>query len=213
MIANKQIAEAVAQKLLEIEAVQFNLEKPFKWTSGWSSPIYCDNRLTLSYPSTRTLIKDNFVYLIRQHFPHTEAIAGVATAGIPQGTLLADALDLPFVYVRAKAKEHGKENLIEGVIAPKQKVIVVEDVVSTGKSTFQAADALRDAGVKVIGVLAIFTYGFDAVMQQFAEQQLPLYTLTDYTQLLIEVFKQQDLDEKTMASLHEWRKNPAQWSV
>jgi orotate phosphoribosyltransferase len=211
MIANKQVSEQVARMLLEIHAVQFNLQKPFKWTSGWHSPIYCDNRLTLSYPKIRTFIKDSFVNLAKQHFADAECIAGVATAGIPQGALLAEALDLPFVYVRAKPKEHGKENLIEGRVEAGKRVLIVEDVVSTGKSTLQAAQALSEAELEISGVLAIFTYGFDFVMQQFENQHLLLHTLTDYTQLLVEVFKQQDLDEKTMASLHAWRKDPQNW--
>lgn len=205
-------AEQVARMLLEINAVQFSLEKPFVWSSGWNSPIYCDSRLSLSYPDIRSRIKAGFIQLIKEKFAEVEAVAGVASAGVPQGAMIADALNLPFLYVRPKPKEHGKENLIEGRILPNQRVVLVEDIISTGGSVLKAAEALRNEGMDVIGAVAIFTYGFDTTEQHFAEQDLKYATLTDYTKLLVEVFKKEDVSEKTMASLHEWRKNPESWS-
>lgn len=205
------MSEAVANMLLDIQAVQFSFEKPFNWSSGWKSPIYCDSRLTISYPEIRTQITQGFVELLQAHFSGAEAIAGVATAGIPQASLIAHQLGLPMLYVRAQAKGHGRENLIEGVVKAGQKVVVIEDIFSTGKSTIQAALALREAGVEVMGALGILTYGFEFAQVQFEENQLPFYTLTDYTKLLVEVFKREGVSEKTMASLHEWRKNPEKW--
>jgi len=212
MITSKPIAEQVARYLLSVKAVQLNWEKPFRWTSGWQSPIYCDNRLTLSYPEVRLYIKEAFVTLTKEYFPETEVIAGVATAGIPQGALIADALGLPFVYVRAKPKEHGKENLIEGEIMPDKRVLIVEDVISTGKSTLQAADALQESGFVVAGVIGIFTYGFDFVIQQFENRQIPFYTLSDYAYLLQELTKQQNIDAAVMSTLQAWRDKPATWT-
>lgn len=206
------ISEEVAKMLLEINAVQFSFDKPFTWSSGWHSPIYCDSRLSLSYPQIRTKIKDSFIQLIKDQYPDVEAIAGVATAGIAQSALIADALDLPLLYVRPKPKSHGKENLIEGRIEPNQKIVLVEDIISTGNSVIKSAEALREEGVNVLGVVAIFTYGFDFAVQNFAQYQLDFVTLTDYTKLLVEVFKKEGVSEKTMASLHEWRKDPKSWS-
>ncbi len=211
MFDPKEVSSQVAGMLLDINAVQFRLDDPFTWSSGWRSPIYCDGRLSLSHPSIRSYIRDSFVQLTQAHFPHVEVIAGVATAGVPQGALVADKLDLPFIYVRSKPKGHGKENLIEGDISPGQKVILIEDVISTGRSALQAAQALRTAGMQVEGVLAILTYGFDQSQSSFAEQEVALHTLSDYTAMLIEVDKRVGLDEKTMASLHEWRKSPDTW--
>jgi orotate phosphoribosyltransferase len=211
MITSKLVAEQVARHLLDVKAVQLNWEKPFTWTSGWKSPIYCDNRLTLSYPEARRYIKDSFVALAKQKFPQTEVIAGVATAGIPQGALIADVLGLPFVYVRSKPKEHGKENLIEGVIMPQKRVLIVEDVISTGKSTLQAADALQEAGFVVEGVIGIFTYGFDFVMQQFMERNIPFHTLSNYAYLLQEYTKREKLSEEVLTSLQTWRDEPQKW--
>ncbi len=205
------MSEAVANMLLDIQAVQFSFEKPFNWSSGWKSPIYCDSRLTISYPEIRTQITQGFIALLEEHFSGAEAIAGVATAGVPQAALIAHQLGLPMLYVRAQAKGHGRENLIEGVIKQGQKVVVIEDIFSTGKSTIQAALALREAGLEVMGALGILTYGFEFAQAQFNENQLPFYTLTDYTKLLVEVFKREGVSEKTMASLHEWRKNPEKW--
>ncbi|MDX2305050.1 MAG: orotate phosphoribosyltransferase [Microscillaceae bacterium] len=212
MTDHSQTAEQIAKMLLEINAVQFSFEKPFVWSSGWNSPIYCDSRLSLSYPEIRTRIKEGYLQLIKNNYPEVEAIVGVATAGVPQGAIIADALNLPFLYVRPKPKEHGKENLIEGRIVSNQKVVLVEDIISTGNSSIKSAEALRNEGLDVIGVIAIFTYGFDFAEQNFAQHNLSYTTLTDYTKLLVEVFKKEGVSEKTMASLHEWRKKPDSWS-
>lgn len=212
MITSKKVAEQVARHLLDMKAVQLNWEKPFRWTSGWNSPIYCDNRLTLSYPEVRTYIKNAFVELAKSYFPNTEIIAGVATAGIPQGALIADMLGLPFIYVRAKPKEHGKENLIEGEIAIGKQVLIVEDVISTGKSTLQATDALQEAGFVIAGVVGIFTYGFDFVVRTFLERNIPFHTLTNYAYLLQELTKREKMPADVLASLEAWRDAPDKWN-
>ncbi len=211
MTTSKKIAEQVARHLLDIKAVQLNWEKPFKWTSGWNSPIYCDNRLTLSYPEVRTYIKNAFVEVAKNHFERVEVVAGVATAGIPQGALIADALGVPFVYVRAKPKEHGKENLIEGEIMPQKRVLVVEDVISTGKSTLQAVDALQQAGFEIAGVLGIFTYGFDFVIKAFIERGITFHTLSNYAYLLQELNKREKLSQDVCELLEAWRDAPDSW--
>jgi orotate phosphoribosyltransferase len=207
----KSISENTAKKLLEVGAVQFNFQKPFQWASGWFSPIYCDCRLTLSFPKVRSFLKENFAILTKEHFANVEIIAGVATAGIPQASLIADYLEKPMLYVRSSPKAHGKGNLIEGKIEKNQKVVVIEDIISTGGSSLQAVRALQDAGAEVLGVLAIMNYGFENAQMQFQEANIPLVTLTDYTQLLVEISKIQDIDEQTMASLHAWRRNPQEW--
>lgn len=211
MTNSANLSEAVANMLLDVQAVQFSFTKPFTWSSGWQSPVYCDSRLTISYPEIRAQITQGFVELIQAHFEGVEVVAGVATAGVPQAALIADKLQLPMLYVRAKAKGHGRENLIEGLVKKGQKVVLIEDIYSTGKSTIQAAQALREAGLEVLGSVAILTYGFEFAKAQFEEHKLSFYTLTDYTKLLVEVFKRQGVSEETMASLHEWRKNPEKW--
>jgi orotate phosphoribosyltransferase len=207
----KSIAENTAKHLLDVNAVQFNFQKPFQWASGWFSPIYCDCRLTLSYPKVRSFLKENFALLIKTHFPDVEVIAGVATAGIPQASLIADYLEKSMLYVRSSPKAHGKGNLIEGRIEKGQKVVVVEDIISTGGSALQAVRALQEIGAEVLGVLAIMNYGFENAQTQFQDAKMPLVTLTDYTQVLVALSKIQDLDEQTMASLHAWRRSPQDW--
>ncbi len=211
MTNSTNLSEAVANMLLDVQAVQFSFKKPFQWSSGWQSPIYCDSRLTISYPEIRSQITQGFIQLIQAQFPDVEVIAGVATAGVPQAALLAAQLHLPMLYVRAKAKGHGRENLIEGLVKKGQKAVLIEDIYSTGKSTIQAAQALREAGIEVLGSVAILTYGFEFAKTQFEENDLLFYTLTDYTKLLVEVFKREGVSEETMASLHEWRRNPEKW--
>lgn len=211
MVNPKNVGEEIAKMLLEVNAVQFSFDEPFKWSSGWNSPIYCDSRLTLSYPKIRHYIKESFTNLVQEAYPEVEAIAGVATAGIAQGALVADALELPFIYIRSQPKGHGMENLIEGKLAPNQKIVLVEDIISTGGSVIKAAQVLRERGSNPIGAVAIFTYGFDLAQQKFEEAQLSYHTLSDYTKLLVEVFKKEGVSEKTMASLHEWRRNPESW--
>ena len=204
-------AGQVASKLLEIGAIKLNYKQPFTWSSGWKSPIYCDNRLALSYPSIRGFIKESLAQAIKSHFPNAECIAGVATAGIPQGALVADQLGLPFIYVRPKPKDHGMGNLIEGKVTKNQKVVLVEDLVSTGGSSLKAAQAVEEAGMKVIGMAAIFTYGFEAAEKSFTEQKINLVCLSDFNHLLQEAMKQNFLDEKELIYVKSWRLDPANW--
>jgi len=204
-------ASAVAAKLLEVEAIKLNYQQPFVWSSGWKSPIYCDNRLSLSYPAIRTFIKIALSQAVRENFPDAGCIAGVATAGVPQGALVADELQLPYVYVRPKPKEHGMGNLIEGKITRGQKVVLIEDLISTGGSSLRAAQALTDAGFKVLGMVAIFTYGFDTAEKNFAEANLPLVCLSDFSHLLVEAVAKNYLDEKELIYVKSWRLDPANW--
>lgn len=208
---NKETALKVASDLLQIQAIKLNKDNPFTWSSGWKSPIYCDNRLSLSYPETRTYIKKQLAEASRRHYPGFEAIAGVATAGIPQGALLAEELGVPFLYVRSKPKGHGMENLIEGKVTPGQKVIVVEDLVSTGGSSLKAADALHKAGIQVLGMLAIFTYGFPLADQNFENAGIPLYCLSNYQVMLEKAIELGYINQSDVASLEEWRNDPAHW--
>jgi orotate phosphoribosyltransferase len=201
----------IAATLLQIGAIQLRPSQPFTWSSGWLSPIYCDNRLTLSYPEARTFIKESLVKLIQQEHPQVEAIAGVATAGIPQGALVADSLHLPFVYVRSKPKEHGMANMIEGKVTPGQKVVIVEDLISTGGSSLKVAEALRDAGFEVLGMAAIFTYGFETARQNFEEKKVKLSCLSNYNSLVDEAAGQGHISATDIASLQEWRKDPGNW--
>lgn len=211
-LLNKKTASEVATKLLEIEAIRLQPSKPFTWASGWKSPIYCDNRLSLSYPDVRTFIKLCLTQAVREHFSTAESIAGVATAGIPQGALLADELKLPFIYVRSKPKGHGMENMIEGKVTPGQKVVVVEDLVSTGGSSLKAVVDLKAAGFDVLGMVAIFTYGFEIAKQNFEAAGVKLVCLSDYSAMLPQALANDYIDDDTLASLVEWRKDPASWS-
>jgi len=208
---DSQVARQLALFLLEIGAVKLSPSKPFTWASGWFSPIYCDNRLVLSYPTIRNFIKQEFSKIVKEQFPETEIIAGVATAGVPHGMLLADALDLPFVYVRPKPKEHGMANLIEGKIEVGKKVLVVEDLISTGGSSIKAAKAISEAGMPVIAMLAIFSYGFEVANEAMREANIKLCCLSNYQNLLIEAVAKDYIAEDEMASLQEWRNNPSAW--
>lgn len=210
-IFDKTIAAKVASNLLEIEAIRLQPEKPFTWASGWQSPIYCDNRLALSYPAVRSFIKSSLCDVIRKRFASVESIAGVATAGIPQGALIADALDLPFLYVRSKSKGHGMENMIEGKVTPGQKVVVIEDLVSTGGSSLKAVQDLRSAGFEVLGMVAIFTYGFELAKQNFEDAKVPLICLCNYSSMLPQALANDYISDETLASLVEWRKDPSTW--
>ena len=207
----EQTASKVASMLLQIQAIKLNTEKPFTWSSGWKSPIYCDNRLSLSYPEIRDAIKEGLVQAIRENFFTVESIAGVATAGIAQGALVADALNLPFLYVRPKPKDHGMENLIEGKIVKGQKVVLVEDLVSTGGSSLKAAQALRDAGFQVLGMVSIFNYGFDIATRNFYEANISLISLSDYSHLLTYALEEKYTTEDQVASLKAWRVDPSNW--
>jgi orotate phosphoribosyltransferase len=207
----EETAGKIAGMLLQIQAIKLNTEKPFSWSSGWKSPIYCDNRLSLSYPQIRNTIKNALVQAIRENFFTAESISGVATAGIAQGALVADILDLPFLYVRPKPKDHGMENLIEGKVVRGQKTVVVEDLVSTGGSSLKATQALRDAGLEVLGMVSIFNYGFDIATRNFYDANTSLITLCDYTNLLTYALQQEYISEEQMISLKAWRVDPANW--
>lgn len=197
--------------LLEIGAIKLNLRKPYLWSSGWNSPIYCDNRLTLSFPEIRTFIKEELADAVETAYPDLEAIAGVATAGIPQGALVADTLNIPFIYVRSKPKGHGLENLIEGKIKKRQKVVVLEDLVSTGGSSLKAAEALKSKGLNVLGMAAIFTYGFDIAAENFKLAKLSLITLSNYAEMLTVAMDQKIVREKDVIELKSWRVDPENW--
>nr|WP_321368622.1 orotate phosphoribosyltransferase [uncultured Draconibacterium sp.] len=201
----------VTKKLLEINTIKIQPDNPFTWASGWKSPIYCDNRKTLSYPDTRAYIRDAFVKLIQEKYPEAEVIAGVATGAIAIGALVADKLGLPFIYVRSKPKGHGLENLIEGDLKPFQKVVVVEDLVSTGISSLKAAEAVNNFGGEVVGMVSIFTYNFPLAKENFEKAGIELTSLSRY-QILIDLsLEQGDISKDQVESLMEWREDPANW--
>ncbi len=204
-------ALTVADKLLEIGAIKLNYKNPFTWSSGWKSPVYCDNRLALSYPEIRSYVKESLANAIRKNYPQVECIAGVATAGIPQGTLVADLLGLPFVYVRPKPKEHGMGNLIEGKVDKGKKAVLVEDLISTGGSSLKAAQAMTEAGFNVIGMVAIFTYGFEVAERSFTHANIPLVCLSDFNYLLTEAVNKKYLDEGQLSYVKSWRLDPGNW--
>ncbi|MBK7147769.1 MAG: orotate phosphoribosyltransferase [Bacteroidetes bacterium] len=205
------MAREVAEYLLDIRAVILNPQEPFTWTSGIKSPIYCDNRKTLSFPKVRSYIKTAFSDIINEEFKGAEVIAGVATAGIPHGALVADVLNLPFVYVRDKPKGHGLENQIEGKLEKGQKVVVIEDLISTGGSSLKAVDALAQAGGQVLGLGAIFTYGFDKADKAFEEKKCSYFTLSDFPTLLSVALKQDYIQSADEQSLNNWYKSPETW--
>ncbi|AKD04575.1 orotate phosphoribosyltransferase [Pontibacter korlensis] len=206
-------AHQVASFLLETEAVKLRPEQPFKWSSGWNSPIYCDNRVTLSFPYIRSYIKQQLAELVKQQYPDAEAIAGVATAGIAQGTLVADLLEMPFLYVRPEPKKHGMGNQIEGRLLEGQKVVMIEDLISTGGSSLKAAEAVKAAGAEVVGMAAIFTYGFALAEENFHNAGIPLHCLSNYSALVEAAAKQGYIQESAMDTLAEWRKSPNTWGV
>ena len=201
-----------AEKLLQIKALQVNLQNPYTWASGWRSPVYYDNRKTLSYPHVRDFVKSELANMVLEHFPDAEVIAGVATAGIPHGVMAADLLKLPFIYVRSKPKEHGMGNQIEGVLEKGQKVVVIEDLVSTGKSSLETVEVLRAAGADIIGMCALFTYGFVAADEAFEKAGVPLKTISNY-QALMEVAEEQKLlAPEQVETFAQWRIDPANWN-
>lgn len=200
-----------ASKLLNVKAIKLQPNDPFTWASGWKSPFYCDNRKTLSYPGLRNFVKLELVHAVLEHFPEAEAVAGVATGAIAQGALVADELNLPFVYVRSKAKGHGMGNLIEGELEKGSKVVVVEDLISTGGSSLKAVAALREAGYEVVGMVASYTYGFPVAAEAFAEAGVRLETLTDYDHVVAEAVATGYIAESDVEVLAEWRKNPSEW--
>ncbi|MBP1992766.1 orotate phosphoribosyltransferase [Paenibacillus eucommiae] len=203
----------IAALLLQIGAVTLRPHQPFTWTSGLKSPIYCDNRLTMSFPEVRELIAEGFVELIKEKYPDAEVIAGTATAGIPHAAWVAQKLGLPMIYVRDKAKGHGKENLIEGVVKPGQKVVVIEDLISTGGSSLKAALAVNEAGAQALGVLAIFSYELDKAADAFEGAGMPLQTLTSYSKLLNSALENGHIQQEDLALLRSWRDNPAAFGV
>lgn len=211
MFNKNEIEQQVAEFLLQIKAIKLQPNKPFTWASGWKSPIYCDNRVTLSYPSIRTYIRQKLSQLIQEEFGSVGCIAGVATAGIPQGALVAQELGLPFIYVRSKPKDHGTGSLIEGEIMPGQRVAVIEDLISTGKSSLQAVDALRTAGYEVAGLAAIFSYGFDVAEENFKNAKCRFVTLSNYNALLKFAEEKQYIHSDSIQLLQEWRTNPSAW--
>ena len=212
MILSKDRALKVAEFLLQIKAVKLQPTAPFTWASGWKSPIYCDNRKTLSHPSIRTHIRQGYVEAILEKFGKPECIAGVATGGIAQGALVAQELGVPFIYVRSSAKGHGLGNQIEGHFEPGQRVIVIEDLISTGGSSLTAVEALREAGCDVKGLVAIFTYGFDVAQRNFKAADCPFVTLTDYDHLIDQALKLEYISDSDVKSLKEWKSAPETWS-
>lgn len=204
-------ATLFAEKLLQINALKLCPTEPFTWASGWKSPVYCDNRKILSYPHIRDYVKSELANAVLEQFENAEVLAGVATAGIPHGTLAADLLRLPFVYVRSKPKEHGLGNQIEGVVEKGQKVVVIEDLVSTGKSSLEAVEALRNVGADVIGMCALFTYGFEQAEKAFAQSNIKLVTLSNYNALIHVAQEKNIVSDADIDSLQLWRENPATW--
>jgi orotate phosphoribosyltransferase len=207
-----ELSKNCAKYLLEIKAVKLSPAEPFTWASGLKSPIYCDNRKTLSYPEIRTFIRNGLVEIIKEQYPDAEVVAGVATGAIAQGALVAEALGLPFVYVRSEEKKHGLTNIVEGVVEAGEKVVVVEDLVSTGQSSLKAADALRDMGCNVLGMVAIFTYNLPIAEQRFTEAKLSLHTLTNYPILVEKAANEGYIKANEMATLNQWSKDPAAWA-
>lgn len=212
MIFNDNTAQKTAELLLEINAIKLNPNEPFTWASGWKSPIYCDNRITLSYPEIRRYIQNQFATNIIEKFGKPDVIAGVATGAIGIGILVAEALGLPFVYVRPEPKKHGRKNQIEGHLEPNQKVIVIEDLISTGKSSLQAVEALRENQAEIIGMAAIFSYGFQIADDNFKQSGTTLYTLSNYETLIQQAVKQNYVQPGDEETLKVWRTNPAEWN-
>lgn len=201
-----------AAKLLKVKAIKLQPTNPFTWASGWKSPFYCDNRKTLSYPDLRSFVKIEISRLVAENFAEADAVAGVATGAIPQGALVADALNLPFVYVRSKPKDHGLENLIEGELRPGMKVVVIEDLISTGGSSLKAVEAIRKNGCEVLGMVAAYTYGFDVARKAFEEANVQLITLTNYEAVVSEAVRIGYIKPEEVDLLNDWRKDPANWN-
>lgn len=213
MIFNKETAKQTAQVLLDANAIKLSPKAPFTWASGWQSPIYCDNRIILSFPDIRNYVKTTMAQHIKDTYGKPDAIAGVATGAIGIGMLVADALDLPFIYVRPDAKGHGRKNQIEGAIDKGKTVVVVEDLISTGKSSLKAVDALRAADVTIKGMVAIFTYGFDVAKDNFETAKVPLHTLGNYENLLEQALQTNYISETELKTLTLWNSNPSEWNA
>ena len=213
MIFNTNTAEKTAELLLQINAIKLNSKNPFTWASGWQSPIYCDNRIILSFPAIRNFIRDEFAKNIEEKFGKPDVIAGVATGAIGVGILVAEALGLPFVYVRPEPKKHGRQNQVEGFLEKGQNVVVVEELISRGGSSLQAVEALRNEGANIKGMPAIFTYGFDLSVERFKEANVTLYTLSNYENLIHEAVNRKYVGQEEITTLQEWKKNPAIWNA
>lgn len=211
MIIDETFAKEIALDLLEIDAVILRPNDPFKWASGWNSPIYCDNRLTLRYPRIRKKIAQRFVDFIREHYADVDVITGTATAGIPHASFVAENLDKPMAYVRAKAKAYGLGNQIEGGIQKGESTVVIEDLISTGGSAISVVEALQFIGTKILAVMCIFTYGFDKAINRFERSDVPIHTLTDYTTLIDVAVENGYIDEKDLKTLSNWRTRPETW--
>ncbi len=206
------IKKDFAARLLQVNAIKLQPNDPFTWASGWKSPFYCDNRRTLSFPQLRSFIKLELAHAVLEHFPQADVVAGVATGAIAQGALVADALQLPFVYVRSKPKDHGLENLIEGDLKAGQKVVVIEDLISTGGSSLKAVEAIRKAGCEVVGMVAVYTYGFAVAEDAFKAADVKLVTLTDYEHVVQKAVETGYIAKEDVVLLNEWRLNPAEWN-
>ena len=207
----KTLEAIFADKLLKVKAIKLQPTNPFTWASGWKSPFYCDNRKTLSYPDLRSFVKIQTARLILERFPEAEAVAGVATGAIPKGAMVADTLNMPFVYVRSKPKDHGLENLIEGELKPGTKVVVVEDLISTGGSSLKAVEAIRNYGCEVVGMVASYTYGFDVAEKAFKDANVELVTLTNYEAVVAQALATGYIKEEDVELLNQWRKAPSEW--
>jgi len=213
MILNKDTAEKTAELLLQINAIKLNPKNPFTWASGWQSPIYCDNRLILSFPAIRNFVREEFSKHIEKEFGKPDVIAGVATGAIGIGILVAEYMGLPFVYVRPEPKKHGRQNQVEGFLQKGQNVVVVEDLISTGNSSLLAVEALKEAGANIKGMVAIFTYGFDIAKENFKNANIELNTLADYNNLLELAVAKNYISEIELKTLQEWRESPSTWKV
>ncbi|WP_298489054.1 orotate phosphoribosyltransferase [uncultured Maribacter sp.] len=212
MVLDKDTAKKTAELLLQINAIKLKPENPFTWASGWKSPIYCDNRIILSYPTIRNYIKEEIAKQVEKLYGKPDVIAGVATGAIGMGALVADYLGLPFIYVRPEPKSHGRKNQIEGYLEANQTVVVIEDLISTGMSSLNAVDALREQNANVKGMIAVFTYGFDVAEKNFADKDVDLHTLGDYAYLMEQASNTGYIKEEQLNTLMEWRKNPSQWN-
>jgi orotate phosphoribosyltransferase len=213
MIYTKEVAKKTAEVLLQINAIKLQPEEPFTWASGWKSPIYCDNRIILSYPLIRNFIRENLAKIIEQHYGKPDVIAGVATGAIGIGALVAEYLNLPFIYVRPEAKKHGRQNQIEGYLKDGQNVVVVEDLISTGKSSLNAVKALKSANANVKGMVAIFSYGFPIATDNFKASEIEILTLSDYSNLLEQALDTNYISENQQDILTQWNANPAGWNI
>jgi orotate phosphoribosyltransferase len=211
MIMNKDTAKKTAELLLQIKAIKLQPNEPFTWASGWKSPIYCDNRTTLSFPKIRTYLRENLANLIEQEYGKPDVIAGVATGAIAIGVLVAQHLNVPFIYVRPEPKSHGRKNQVEGLLEKNKNVVVVEDLISTGKSSLNAVKALEEAGANVKGMVAIFSYGFEIAEENFKKADVKLVTLSDYDHLLEQTYDSSYISEEELETLKEWRINPSEW--